>query len=940
MSTLYRVPCNRRPPSPSMKTGLGAPEGSLPPPTLRTVVVLALAAAFLLASPISAGIGRWSGSGPWVADVRSVAPSPHFRDVLAVGTHEAIWRSVDDGATWIRTLHMSGQPFRLLVWSPSEANTLFAGNRSSFLFVSHDLGWSWSQIAMPGAVLDLSFSPTDPRVMTAALEATPGDCGVCPDTPNRLARSMDGGFTWVPFAEETSGVDYFAVAVDPRDPSILYLGSSSSIWKTTDDGAHWQDITPAATESPFRDLALIDQNVLAGGDAGLFKSHDGGIHWRHVEGSPEGIRHFAPHPINHRLLLAATASGLYRTTDLGETWDRVRDFGGSVASWDARFDPLRPRRVLAATSGDGLLRSEDQGTSWQILDISQSGYLHDGYPARIRDLITTPGPPVTLYAATASGGVFASTDGGRSWRQRNRGLGTGSVSSLAAAPSDGRALYASSLGGFYRTFDGGATWSKGSDDSLRDFGRAWVDPQSPRHLFLFAGRSVFESVDAGDTWAVVPGLPAGPRPRGLAMDPQNPQSVYLLFEDRLEISRDGGLTWVHDNSGLPEFGLESLSIAPDRPSVLYLTDLLDAVYKSTDRGQTWNLLVENLCAGSCQFLREVRAATAERLVAVGYERILLSHDGGTTWTTIPETLDAVDLALHPWAPSTLFVSGSDHFVERTEVNCDATGSRCFADGRFLLEMGWHDFSGGRGLANALPLPSADSAVLWFFRPDNWEVLAKVIDGRNFNHRYWVFAGAATNVETVLRVTDTESGRARSYYNPSGQTAASLNDIEAFPETPTSPVSGPVIEEVIPLAPSPAAERRPGFDPGAVGQPCVPSDEVLCFLEGRFQVEARWSDFYGQSGAARVVPIPDGFPAQDDSGLLWFFAPENWELLVKVIDGCGFNGHHWIFTAATTNVGYTLTVTDRSTGEVIEYSNPLGQSAPTVTDIEALEGCVP
>ncbi len=77
----------------------------------------------------------------------------------------------------------------------------------------------------------------------------------------------------------------------------------------------------------------------------------------------------------------------------------------------------------------------------------------------------------------------------------------------------------------------------------------------------------------------------------------------------------------------------------------------------------------------------------------------------------------------------------------------------------------------------------------------------------------------------------------------------------------------------------------------------------------------------------------------DSGLFWFFTPGNdWEMLIKVLDGCAINGHHWVFASATTTVEYTLRVTDTETGRIREYFNPLGRAAPAITDTSAFAGC--
>jgi len=88
-----------------------------------------------------------------------------------------------------------------------------------------------------------------------------------------------------------------------------------------------------------------------------------------------------------------------------------------------------------------------------------------------------------------------------------------------------------------------------------------------------------------------------------------------------------------------------------------------------------------------------------------------------------------------------------------------------------------------------------------------------------------------------------------------------------------------------------------------------------------------------AGLGQVVPF-----SSDASGNLYFFSPENWEMLVKVLDGCAINDRYWVYAAATTNVEYTLSVTDTDTGEVRTYTNPLGRAAAAITDSSAFETC--
>ncbi|MCP4664167.1 MAG: hypothetical protein GY856_52960, partial [bacterium] len=109
--------------------------------------------------------------------------------------------------------------------------------------------------------------------------------------------------------------------------------------------------------------------------------------------------------------------------------------------------------------------------------------------------------------------------------------------------------------------------------------------------------------------------------------------------------------------------------------------------------------------------------------------------------------------------------------------------------------------------------------------------------------------------------------------------------------------------------------------------------TLCLNQGRFRVEVSWRNFQGGTGSGRVVPFGSA-----DSGLFWFFDTANWEMLVKILDGCAVNDHYWVFAAATTNVEYTLRVTDTETGRGQSYFNPLGVSSSAITAATAFDTC--
>jgi subtilisin family serine protease len=118
-----------------------------------------------------------------------------------------------------------------------------------------------------------------------------------------------------------------------------------------------------------------------------------------------------------------------------------------------------------------------------------------------------------------------------------------------------------------------------------------------------------------------------------------------------------------------------------------------------------------------------------------------------------------------------------------------------------------------------------------------------------------------------------------------------------------------------------------------GTGCVASPARLCLLGNRFAVEVTWTDYAGRDGAGIVHPL------SDESGLFWFFAPGNLELLVKMVDGCSFNGQYWVYAAATTDVEYHLTVTEVATGAVRRFDNTLGTASPAFTSTDAF-ACAP
>ncbi len=116
--------------------------------------------------------------------------------------------------------------------------------------------------------------------------------------------------------------------------------------------------------------------------------------------------------------------------------------------------------------------------------------------------------------------------------------------------------------------------------------------------------------------------------------------------------------------------------------------------------------------------------------------------------------------------------------------------------------------------------------------------------------------------------------------------------------------------------------------------CAPSTSASCLSDDRFKARIQWRTTFGTRDLAPVVPV-----GSDDSGLFYFFNPDNWEVLLKVLNACsGPAPRFWVFAAATTNVEYTITVTDTQEQVVKSYFKPQGPPAPAITDTNAFATC--
>ncbi|NJL29470.1 MAG: hypothetical protein HC897_17080, partial [Thermoanaerobaculia bacterium] len=246
---------------------------------------------------------------------------------------------------------------------------------------------------------------------------------------------------------------------------------------------------------------------------------------------------------------------------------------------------------------------------------------------------------------------------------------------------------------------------------------------------------------------------------------------------------------------------------------------------------------------------------------------------------------------------------------------------CLAAERFEVEVSWRDFSGFGERAGAEALTD-DAGYFWFLDDENVEMVAKVVDAcAGPNPGFWFFAAGLTNFEVETKVTDLLTGEVKTYRNPLGQPFQPILDTNAF--------------SFCTAAAAPRAAERPEPEPRLpkLFESCEEDGHALCLNDGRFQVEAFYETFLGETGMAHAVSLTE------DAGYFWFFDDDNVEVVVKVLDGCfAAEPRFWVFAAGLTNVEVLLRVTDTETGAVKEYRNPLATPFQPILDTGAFATC--
>jgi photosystem II stability/assembly factor-like uncharacterized protein len=522
-----------------------------------------------------------------------------------------------------------------------------------------------------------------------------------------LYRTANGGGSWTSVTGGLEGLSVFALQRDPGNRQQIYLGSTNGLYRSTDGGDSWERVAEDLPYAPVYALAMDHRGRLYMGtdEHGLYLSTDAG---ENVAPMGEAlaartILSLALDQAGQTILASSSGEGLYISRDAGASWSKVTEVGDAFVSYVALdADGMRG----FACSRDGLWRTLDNGYSWLRCDTDVHGrvnvvsfhprdnrtlyagtatgnvyYSSDGgdhweYAASltraIYAIVVHPGHPERLYAG-AWDGVYVSSDGGLNWTPINRGLGSVPIDALVMDQQDPRLLYAgNTYDGVYKSEDGGVSWAR-AVDGLEESGRAHgvlslAAPASSSGL-LYAGtdgRGVYVSADGGETWAPAgTGLEIGIG--AIAVHPEDHQHVYVrAFYDRVYESNDGGLTWQPRWEGMSnEEEIISLAIDTFDPSILYAGSE-DGLYVTTNGAASW---IKVGLEGRTVYCVAVHDQDRNLIYAGTTDGLFRSNDGGQSWYAWGEALSGITisaLVLDSTDPHTIYAGTKYHGCFRSD----------------------------------------------------------------------------------------------------------------------------------------------------------------------------------------------------------------------------------------------------------------------------------
>ncbi len=536
-----------------------------------------------------------------------------------------------------------------------------------------------------------------------------------------IFRSSDDGQTW-----ETANrglYDYMIndIAVDPAKPSTIYTATPGGVYKSEDSGNNWAllkngfppkekaeysaeigtvTVDPVNPQVLYAGVANIRQEELATGNGNIYKSTDAGASWTQLSvGDPAAAFYkIIVDPLDSRTVYAAASTGFFKSTDGGNSWTKIDDMQsrGLVAGIDKQHSRVALYRAAWTA---GVYRSDDGGATWQQLNTLRCPHNCEFYRIVLDPSDAQAG---TVYVGdygdwNLDQGVFATTDGGQSWRQINT-IDNGGwigmeqitrVRSLGLNPYHAGELYYGNSMGLFRTQDeahwqqvytmGSATsggeslawpgqWrGRGSIDNTQANTRPMFNPANAAEYYIgYADIYLWKTADSGASWQNMQ-LPGDNDIRALAADPKDASfqtwlastSAQECCSGRLYKTTDGGKNWQRAK-GLPNDRILDIAIPDHDSDLVYAATLEHGLYVSTNGGISFsaqNGVAGNSLPGGSIYQVAVDPRHAESIyLTVNGRRggIFQSRDGGETWHETGWFTDCYAIAISPIDGQTLF----------------------------------------------------------------------------------------------------------------------------------------------------------------------------------------------------------------------------------------------------------------------------------------------
>jgi photosystem II stability/assembly factor-like uncharacterized protein len=530
---------------------------------------------------------------------------------------------------------------------PDQPEVFYIGSSGGGVWKTMDAGRSWQNVSDGffdvGAVGAIAVAPSDSRVIYAGT----GEASIRGQTTSPgdgIYKSTDAGKTWHHLGLEDT-LHIAAIVVDPGNPDIVYVAAQGNPWVPTRD-------------------------------RGVYRSRDGGKTWSRVlfVNPTTGAHDLSIDPRNPQVLYAALwdyqrlpwtirsggpGSGLWKSTDGGSTWHRLRQgLPSLMGNTGVSVSPVDPDRVYAmieAVDG-GVFRSDDAGRTWRRSNGDDGMRDRGWYYTRI---YADPQQKDTVYVLSNS--VVKSTDGGATFHEAPTPHGDNH--DLWINPRNDRIMVEGNDGGGIVTVDGGRTWSSDLNQPTGQFYRVFADDRFPYWVYggqqdwttLAIASSTLHNGIGRQDWHEV----GGGESAQIGADAHDPTLVYAtgILGDVTEYdSRDDGVREIppydYFAAFRPPSELEYRSnwtapvlVSVHDPKAIYYG--AQVVFKSTDRGTHWQAISPDL--------------TRHELAKEGVDGgpISIEGAGGETYGTITY------IAESPPSAGTLWVGSDDGLVHVT-----------------------------------------------------------------------------------------------------------------------------------------------------------------------------------------------------------------------------------------------------------------------------------